>query len=488
MRLPFPDRVSVKTLFYFAAALCVVQLVQGTDSTFALCCFFYVLTAGFAFNVAGGLSHTSGAYIFFNSILGLILGVCYKAILGERADSNLQNPLLTIYVYLGGMAMMLVAVYLSRKLTLRRPILGDILPDYKMQTATVGCTVVAFLIVFFEALAPVGAGSVIALLNQVNHFFPLAIIFGVIHTIRRTGGRRSINLPVLLCFIFMFFNGLIGFSKEGMFTPFACYALAAASQRYRFSRSQVVIGILAVVFIFRYLVPFSQYGRIFKQESAIANIRTAFTLLENLGQVRRDYIESAAGTYDEELYEYFDSPQGFFDRLQMISIDDALIDHTENFGTFGMSPVIFSLENMVPHFIWKDKPTLLLGNTFAHEVGLLGEQDDSTGVSFSATASSFHVAGWKGIFFLVPTLWFILFWVYDSLCGDVRKAPWGLLMLAVYTHAAPEGDITSVIYIFFHWSLRRRVLFHPRGLSHADHRNPVHRSRRRVPQEASPCP
>jgi hypothetical protein len=134
----------------------------------------------------------------------------------------------------------------------------------------------------------------------------------------------------------------------------------------------------------------------------------------------------------------------------MISIDDALDNHTKQFGTFGFYPVIQSLENVVPHFIWPDKPPLLTGNTYAHEVGLLSEGDDSTGVSFSSTAVAFHLMGWYGVFLLAPFLWFLLFTVFDSLCGDVRKSPWGLLVMVLFAHAAPEGDLNSVIYMIFY--------------------------------------
>ncbi len=423
-------------------------MLEGTDATFSLCCFFFVLIAGIAFNIAGGVTRASGSYIFFFSLLTVIVGIVWKAVLGEPADSNLKSPLLTIYVYLAGISMMLVAVYLSRKVTLKRALLGDILPDYKIQTATIGCTIVAFIIAFISLVAPGGNGSFMAALNQLNHFFPLAIILGVMHTIRRTGGRRSLSMPVLLSGGLLFYDGVIGFSKEGMFAPMLCYLLAAASQRYRVSKVQVGSAILVTVFVFRYLVPYSQYGRNFKQESQVENVKTAYLLLTNLEDVRRQYLDSAADRYEDQLFGYYDSPQGFFDRLEMISIDDGLISHTQDYGTFGMTPVIIGIENIVPHFIWKDKPSMLFGNTFAHEVGLLGAEDDTTGVSFSPAATAYHLAGWLGILFLAPALWFVLFCVYDSLCGDARKAPWGLLASLAFAHLAPEGDVTAVIYLF----------------------------------------
>ena len=427
--------------------LCIVQLLQGTNPTFSLGCFAYILVATIAFNVAGGFTRASGAFIFFNSVLGVILGLCVKVYLGEAADSNLFTPLLTIGVYLFGMCMMLVAVYLSKKLRPKRALMGRMITDSNMQAATVGCLVGGILMIFAGYVIPGGNGSLLSALNQLNRFFPLAIILGVIHTIRRSGGTRSVNLPVFLAAALMFTVGLLGYSKEGMLGPFAAYLLAAASQRYRISLNQILLGTLAIVFVFQYLVPYAQYGRIYREESGAVNVQASLDLLSNLGYVREQYLETSAGAYEERILGYYNTPQGFFDRLQMISIDDALIHQTEQFGVFGLTPMVHAVENLIPHFLWKDKPQILSGNVFAHEVGILAEADESTGVSFSSTASAFHLAGWNGVFLLAPANWFFLFLIFDSLCGDVRKVPWGLLVIVLFAHAAPEGDITTILYM-----------------------------------------
>jgi hypothetical protein len=452
VRLPFPENIPFVHAFFFALTLCVIQQVQGTNPVFSLGCFAYILVATLAFNLAGGFTRTSGAYIFFNSVLGVIIGLCVKVYLDEAADSNLLTPLLTIGVYLLGMCMMLVAVFLSKKVRSKRALMGKMVTDSNMQTATVGCLVAGILMMFAGYIIPGGNGSVLSALNQLNRFFPLAIILGVINTIRRSGGNRSINMPVVLAAGLMFTNGVLGYSKEGMLGPFAAYVLAAASQRYRVSRTQIVVGIFAIIFIFQYLVPYAQYGRNYRDESGDVNLQTSLSLLSNLGYVRQQYLESSASAYEEHVLGYYNTPQGFFDRLQMISIDDALNYQTQQFGTYtyGLQTIVQSLENLVPHFIWADKPHGLIGNVFAHEVGILAEADESTGVSFSSTATAFHIAGWKGIFILAPSLWFFLFLIFDSLCGDIRKIPWGLLVTVLYAHAAPEGDVTTVIYMCFY--------------------------------------
>lgn len=450
MRLPFPERVPLVPVFYFAALLCAIQQLQGTDSTFSLCCFFYILLASVAFNVAGGFTRAPGSFIFFNATLGIIVGLCVKAYLGEPADSNLSAPLLTIKIFLFGMCMMLAAVYLCRKFSTKRALLGKMVTDSNMQTATVGCLVGGVAMSFAGVFLPGGNGSALSALNQLNRFYEMAIVLGVINTIRRSGGTRSVNVPVILAGGFMFTIGLVGYSKEGMIAPFACWIMAAASQRYKVSRTQVVGGLLATIFIFRYLVPYAQYGRNFRADTFGGSLTVSFSLLSDLGNVREEFLSESSDQYDNRVLGYFDTPQGFFDRLQMISIDDALINHTEQFGTYGIVPVIASFENLVPHVFWPNKPPLQTGNIFAHEVGLLGEEDDSTGVSFSSTAVGFHLLGWPGVFLLDPFLWFLLFTVFDSLCGDTRKAPWGLLVMVLFAHAAPEGDLNSIIYMTFY--------------------------------------
>jgi hypothetical protein len=449
MRLPFPERIPFVPAFFFAMLLCIIQLLQGTNPTFSLGCFAYILVATIAFNLAGGFTRPSGAFVFFNSVLGVILGLCVKVYLGEAADSNLLTPVLTIGVYLFGMSMMLAAVYLSKKVRTKRALLGKMVTDSNMQTATVGCLVFGVFMMFAGYVIPGGNGSVLSALNQLNRFFPLAIILGVINAIRRSGGTRSINLPVLLAGGLMFTGGVLGYSKEGMIAPFAAYLLAAASQRYRLSRTQIVVGILAILFIFQYLVPYSQYGRAFQEESG-PNLEVSLSLLSNLGDVRQKYLENSAEAYEERVYGYFNTPQGFFDRLQMISMDDALNHQTEQSGVFGLMPMVQAFQNVIPHFIWKDKPQIQIGNLFAHQVGILAEADESTGVSFSSTASAFHMAGWKGVFLLASPTWFFLFLIFDSLCGDVRKIPWGLLVMVLFAHAAPEGDMTAIVYMCFY--------------------------------------
>ncbi len=447
MRLPFPERIPLVPTFFLAGALCLIQLYQGTNSIFSLCCFAFILVATIAFNVAGGFSRPTGSYVFFFAVLAVIVGLFWKAVLGEPADSNLSAPLTTAAAYLCTICSMLVAVFISKKLATKRAFLADFVTDENMQSATVGCMVTGLLIIVVEFVFPSGPGSVLSALNQVDRFLPLAIMLGVIHSIRRSGGTRSINLPVIISGATLFAQGALGFSKQGMIIPFLCWLVAAASQRYKMSRTQIAGGFLMIFFLFQYVVPYSQYGRTYRAETLSGNIDVAIGFFSNLGYVRSQYLESELEDDEALRMGYFTTHQGFMDRLQMIGPDDILIAYTERNGPDGLIvPLSLYVENFVPHFIWPDKPNWGGGNLYAREVGILPDTDDSTGISFSPTGEAFRLGSWTGLLIAAPLLWITMFTLFDSLCGDVRKSPWGLIVIVVYSHFAPEGGIGTIVY------------------------------------------
>jgi hypothetical protein len=448
VRIPYPERIPIEGAGLFAATLFAIQSVEGTPFYFSVGCFAFIMIATFAFNTAGGLTRPSGAYVFFYSTLVVILGLCYKAILRERADSNLRDPETTIRLYVVGITAMFAAVLVNRRLAGRTGLLENLLKERDTYRATIGCIVFGIGAPILLTLLGSAGQRLATAFAQLNSLLPVAIILGVIYEIRKSGGTRSVNVPVLLAGSYFFIQGVLGFSKQGMFTPVVAWAIPVAALQYRLSRAQIVGAAVMLYLTFNFLVPYAQYGRsqVNADTSFSERITVATLYFTHPAETKALYKVVTDEEAEEESVHYYDTPQGFFDRLQFISTDDALVDITDKGKVFGLIPIQMAFLNVVPHVFWPDKPEINFGNVYAHEIGGMPEDDTTTGISFSPTAEAYHLDLWTGVLVLAPAIWLLLFVVYDSLCGDTRNSVWGLLVVILISHFAPEGALSGAIY------------------------------------------
>ncbi len=452
MRLPFPERIPLPIAIVGATLLTGMQQLQRTPILFSFYTFLFILIATITFNLAGGFTRASGSYIFFYSLLGLILGLVYKAYLGEPADSNLRSPILTIQVFTGGITGMLIAVILSRRITRKQPFLGNLLKEKDMRNAAIGCFAFGMFLNLMNAVVPHQNGTILSAITQLNRFLQMSVVLSTLYTIKKSGGKSAIGVLVLLSIGVSSIFGLLIFSKEGMFSPYLAWFVAACSLRLTIRPSQIVFGGAVVYLMMHFMVPYSQYGRSQVPEVATLEERAAVSLrlLSDLGDVREQYMLTSDDTQETRAMQYFNQPQGFFDRLTMIGPDDAMIDYARQNGFSGIAVIGADFVNWIPHILWPNKPLYSTGNSYAHKIGgVVTDEDTTTGISFTPSGQAYFLAGWIGVFVVAPLIWGLLFTVFDSLCGDVRTSPWGLLVIALFAHVAPEGMLDGAIYIMW---------------------------------------
>jgi hypothetical protein len=438
MRIPFPERVNLSYALIFATGLFVVQVLEATNIFFACCVFCTILVAAVGFNVAGGLPYPSGAFIGFNAIFTIILPMVVKVFLGDAADSHLRTPLRTIEVYLLGMVSMFAACVFSRRFRRRRAVIAGLLPVDSLKSAYVGCVVISILIfLYLSYLSRGGDGSFGSFLVQANRFPILTFVLGVIYTIHRTNGERSVSLPLLGMMLFMSLGAFLTFSKEQLLTPFFAWAVTAALLRYRLHWGNVVLFFVGMYFVVVYMVPYAQVGRDF-QYPGYSRIQISGYLLTHMDEVRATYNE---GTVGMVISNYYNRPLGLLNRLEVISGDDALIDLTDREGPYGYQPIVFGFENVIPHFLFPNKPKISYGNVYAHQIGILPPDDNDTGVSFSPSSDAYHEGRLTGVLLVEPLMLMLIFVVLDSVLGDVRRNPVGLLATILISRAASEGAL-----------------------------------------------
>jgi hypothetical protein len=448
VRVEFPTRISLTKTLIFGFVLFCVQQLEHTDLTFSILFLGFIVIGNIAFNAGGGFSKASGAYVFLFALLTAGIGVVWKAVLGEPANSNLLAPQLDMACYTASMFMLLLVILANKKLT------GDskgIAPgDLDYTLSALGCLILGLTLMALNALGAGGPGSLLSVLNQLSQFLPLAIILGTIGAIRDSDGRRTVSFVSGLAMVVVFVSGAIVFSKQGMFMSMACWFVGISFVRFRLRLPHFIVIAAFGVFAFT-LAPLIAQGRQMVSESATIKDRIIMVayIVTHTGLVRQ--METESNEHRMELqgkYGYYNSSQGFIERLSILSVDDTFFNYTNKGNYIGYSPIVGYYENFIPHFLVPDKPVPIGGNFYAHEIGgFLAEGDDSTGISFSPVAEAYHIDGWTSIMLLLPAIWLSLFVGMDYICGDLRRSPWGLLVVVIFAHEAAESLLGSLVWL-----------------------------------------
>jgi hypothetical protein len=442
MFIKLPPSLPLTPVLGFGGVLFVAQVVEGTSPLLAAGCFVFLLLSVLAFNITGGMEYPSGAYVAACSLLTIIVGMTAKAILGQPMQSNLLVPETSIMVYVVGMASMLAACYVNQLMRPKRALLDGMVVRGNANRIGFVCIIVGIVT---PLILP---GALVSTFNQANYFMYMAILIPVFETTRRSGGERSFNMVSFVAWCYSNFFGLVTFSKEGMFAGSAAWAVAAVAAGYYVSiKKMVIIGItgaLAAMF----LTPYSQVGRNLARNAPTSiAIQIGVALLSHPIELRKTYqAQVLIDISDESSYHLFDEPEGLLDRLNMFSVDDALIQITDKGQRATPANLWSYFVNLVPRYLYPDKPVLHWGNVYAKSLGLVGEADETTGISFSPFADGYHTAGWAGVTLYSFFIFLFGFFFMDAIGGNTKHSIWALLYVLFAIHQAPEALLGGPVY------------------------------------------
>lgn len=450
MRLTLPTRISLPLTFLYASVFFCIQQIQHTDVFFSLLYYVFLILSVLAFNFAEGFTRLTGAYIFWYSTLIVVVGVTWKAVVGEPADSNLYSPLLDMSLYTTSMVMLLLVTLVNRKVDVRAMGIGGGFSkgDLNYTAAGLGCLVVWYAIIFANVLFGQAPGSLVSALVQVNVFGPLGLILATIGAAKDSGGRRSTSLISILGFVYFEYLGVASFSKQAMLTPMVCWLVGAFYSRLRVRFVHVVALVMMAVAAFGFVSPLSASRDLAEGLDYPGRIVLAANLLIHYPALRAHVKDLEENQKNGGVNNYYNQSQGsLIERLSMIPPDDELFTYSAKGHYEGLAPVVEYFGNLLPHSLNPNKSVTFSGNYYAHEMGAgLAEDDYSTGISYSPVGEAFHCLGWQGVLWLLPTIWLLLFTTVDFVVGDMTKYPWGLMVVVWFAHAAPETLLGGMIY------------------------------------------
>lgn len=446
----------------FALVLAFAQVFLHTHMEYVVLHFAYVVLWVMAFNIAGGFTRASGSFIFWFGAMTVLSGSIVKLCIGEAPDTNSAMPILSMAVYTACMAIMLLAAIATTKIVGNTESIAErimLRRRFSYHEAASGALIVCLLMFVLGFILPGGEGTIFGAISRLNLLQYMAIILGTIDAVQSSNGKRCVNWIVLVSGGLLFLNSVQGFSKQDMFSPFVCWVVGIAFARFRLRLVHFAVCTAFLSFVLLVMVPIAQIGRSAGRELPTAGARFALVgnMIENIGYYRQvqeiDEESRLAATSD-----YFGkNVGGMAERLTTWPLDDQLIAYSTRGHFIGYNYLWYLFCNWLPHLVLPNKESLMPadagGNYYARQLGAIGPEDETTGVSFGLPAEVYHLAGWQAITLVVLPLLLLHFLVIEIIAGDIRSTPWGLFYAMFFSHMAPESGLNGLIYFIWYSNL-----------------------------------
>ncbi len=455
---PKQYKLSPFILVIAIAFLAIGEVLAGTSVYFVAMMASTMLCIGITYNILGGLGTIGGIAFSVFALVTFVISQFAKVILFESASKNLEAPQLTIAVYLWFYFSVMVGTFVFGRVRLKLPKALEPSTDRQINLMYIFSLVIGTLATLtFQAgeLLP-GAGD-----PDANRAFALgfqglllfSVVLAVQSHLRKTNGEHSVGIKVLIPWIIMIIFGFVSTERAGTIRPVFAYVLTCHLSGFEFKRKHyiwAVAGIVAFVTIISpYFIYERQLGLGLGGESFLEKSQEVFHLLTT----PTDWTTIAAATKGAEgvaegRTNYFSRPGTYvLSRLSLIRVDSNMISTCSGGYHYGFQGVKIDVLMMIPHFLYKDKPTSNSAGIIGHVTGIASDEIENNYSSMSPIGDSYGAFGLMGVvlvgLFVFPTL----FIVYESIF-DIRR-PWGIVALGIlgsrFGQAVTLGSVLTLL-------------------------------------------
>lgn len=440
------------------AALAILasgQLLIGTDPYYTLLVIVFTALWLLCVKVCGGLKTLTGMAIGYLGFQHVVCSQFAKLLFGQRPDSPLLQPILTMEVYVVGIAATLAACLLagSAPFSRIRPILSADVPVDKLRV--LAYLSVCLMTIRYMGSPQLGVGGIRFLMNF-DFISPLAAASITAYQVLRTEGRKFLHPLSYWVVAVPFLISIIGFQrKEAVYAVIIIIAVAIA-YGYRFKPIHFAMGFVLLYFFQFIFFPFALYyrGNVKKSNDVAANFGRAWDALAEVIANPMEYQEEdkyRPTSYDATRLLYYDMrPSPTLDRMTTIIITDALVHSAEQGNIIGWKSIADGFDMLMPSIINEDKQIRGTSNWIAHQApGMLTPTDQGTQITmgyFAEAYMSFKMIGVVCVSFLVA-FGFIL--VVRIAMGDALKNNlWTCAWIVTVPWNVSEGPVQLNVIVF----------------------------------------
>lgn len=419
----------------FAILLASAQLVIGTDSYYVALNGAFVLLWGASLKACGGVKTLTGAAVAYLGFQHVVCSQVAKVLLWQRPDTPLLQPILTMEVYVVGMAAALLACLIANLscFTRVRPLLPT---EIKVDRLRVFAYVTVGLMVLRYLGSPQIGGGGIRFLMNFDFLTSLAAASITAYQVLHTEGKKFLHPLSYVCIGLPFLVAMIGFQRKESVLALAIVVVVAVAYGFRFRAIHFMIAIALALFFHFIFFPFSLVFRGTKIRGAdpatsFSNAWSGFTeVLANPLEYQEEEDVMPTG-YDSQRLLYYDrKPIPTLDRMTTLIITDALVHSTVIRGTIGWKSIQDGFMMVVPSIFNKEKQILGTSNWLAHQApGMVAPDDNGTQITmgfFAEAYMSLKMAGvfWVTFFLMLAAILIVRLSLGDRFQGNLWACSW----------------------------------------------------------------
>lgn len=364
-----------------------------------------------------------------------------KLAMGQALDTYLLDPTGAFGVVLVGVLGYGIALLISSRLPLGRPLLAPVssqaaLGRISFLAAAVGITA--------NIAVALRAGETYTGINVAPFFTPflhLALIAAIARALLASNQRRSVDVWVIVVLIAEIAFVMVGNSRMVLMETLLCFMVTVSAFEYKIRWRQFVLITTFIAVMVVFITPVFLYVRNFREDlSWIRRIEATIDAFSNWPGAFSAFLKHRDLSARHGWYlNYYGRPENTFERMSHVNHVDVLKTGTDIRGKVGSKDIVDGLEGAMPRVLAPEKPRgystgyWLYTYIGIHNVG-----------PYSTTAligNGYAAFGWMGAFFYPGILGLLWLMVVRKISGfDLRANIWAIYLLLRIHNQFVEGS------------------------------------------------
>lgn len=435
--------------------LAFAQVVVGTDPTFTGLVILFTALWLVTVKVLGGVKTIFGLCVGFMGAQHIVISQVAKALMGQRPDTPLLQPILTMQIYTIGMAMILLAALITRLRPLQsiKPIL---IPEMRLDHLRM-LAIVFTVLMFARYAALSGVVSVARVLLQFDFITPTAVATSTAYVVLASDKKRAFGMMTFVSVVVPFLFGIAFSQRKESSYALLIFVVTAIAFGYRFKIWHYIMGAALGYFFVAIVFPFALYARgVTRNETFVRSFSRSWDVFLDVVNNPAKYQKLASTAPPMEdvaanrIY-YYGSPDPNLDRMSLIIITDALVQSTVLRGQTGWETIDKGFDMVVPRAFNQGKEIVGTSNEIAQRApGVVNDLDRATSITLGFFLEGFMAFGWMGAIltpFLIAFGYFLVFRIV--LQEHLHQNIWACALFVFLPWTFSEGTIQqNVLQIF----------------------------------------